>query len=114
MSGLSFGPVPEIGKITIGERNGELCHEKENITRGKKLNRVSSNNVYHEVDAQPSTALVMKMCQRNIAVLMKAPLTSCIIWHIFIVSNPCLCCISLKVEVCPLRYCSLGAIPYAT
>ena len=40
-SGLSDAAVPEVGKITIGEKNGDLWHEKENSTRGNKLSRVS-------------------------------------------------------------------------
>ena len=40
MSWLGSGVVPESGKFTIGEKNGDIWHEKENASQGKKLNRV--------------------------------------------------------------------------
>ena len=41
MSVLCDGPPPELGKITIGEKNAELFHEKASGgSRGRKANRV--------------------------------------------------------------------------
>lgn len=41
MSWLGSGLVPESGKFTIGEKNGDIWHEKENVSQGKKINRAT-------------------------------------------------------------------------